>query len=70
MSVSNSAPRGKLTIAMVKDSLMNEEARRKDLDTVSDSRALVTDKQDKCGRSRNRGSSDKGDKSEKSRGRS
>ena len=70
VSVSNSAPEGKLTIAMVKDSLMNEEARRKELGTSSEIRALVTDKQERRGRSRNKGSYDKFDRYDKSRGRS
>ena len=68
VSVSNSAPNGTLTLAMVKDSLINEEARRKDLGIGSDSRALVTDKSERRGRSKHRGN--KYDRSEKSKGRS
>ena len=64
--MSNSAPDGTLTLAMVKDSLINEEARRKDLGIGSDSRALVTDKSERRGRSKHRG--DKYDRLEKSKG--
>ena len=55
---------------MVKDSLMNEEFRRKELSTNFEARALVTDKQERRGRSRNKGSTDKDENFNKSRGRS
>ena len=41
MSISNSAPNGVLQLAMVKDSLFNEETRRKDMGK-DDTHALVT----------------------------
>ncbi|XP_048323873.2 retrovirus-related Pol polyprotein from transposon TNT 1-94 [Ziziphus jujuba] len=64
VSLSNSAPNGKLTMAMVKDALFNEEARRKDIG-MDQSHALVTERgrQQRGGRDRGRGRS-------KSRGRS
>ncbi|KAF7149825.1 hypothetical protein RHSIM_Rhsim02G0089300 [Rhododendron simsii] len=45
VSLSNSAPDGKLTTTLVKDALFNEEARRKEMGTDYDdgSRALATD---------------------------
>ncbi|CAN0846213.1 Retrovirus-related Pol polyprotein from transposon TNT 1-94 [Linum grandiflorum] len=56
VSLSNSAPNGKLTMDIVKDSMLNEEARRKELGTSSDSHALVADKSENRGRGKNRNS--------------
>ena len=42
VSLSNSAPNGKLTMSLVKDALFNEEVRRKDMST-NQSHALVTE---------------------------
>ena len=56
VTISNSTPNGILTMEIVKDSLLNEEARRKGKGESS-SRVLVTEKQDRhekqerCGRS-------------------
>ena len=65
VSLSNSAPAGKLTMTMVKDALFNEEARRKDMST-NQTHALVTEnrgRQQKSSRGKWRGKS-------KSRGKS
>ena len=45
MSLSNSAPDGKLAMSSVKDALFNEESRRKDIGAVcaEQTRALVTE---------------------------
>ena len=43
ISLSNSAPNGNLTMVMVKDSLFNEEARRKEQGISSETEALVTE---------------------------
>ena len=51
MSISNSAPNGIVTLEMVKDSMFNEEARRKEHGTFTQSEALVTEKR---GRSQSR----------------
>ena len=51
ISLSNSAPNGKLTMDMVKDSLFNEEARRKEQGISSETEALVTEN---MGRGKNR----------------
>ena len=51
ISLSNSAPNGNLTMDMVKDSLFNEEARRKEQGISSESEALVTENR---GRGKNR----------------
>ena len=63
MSLSNSAPDGKLTMSMVKDVLFNEKARRKDIGT-DQTHALVTEhrrrqqgKQQWSGRGKGRGRS-------------
>ena len=56
MSISNSAPNGVLQLAMVKDSLLNEETRRKDMGK-DDTHALVTENK---GRSRGRNSKGRG----------
>ncbi|KAL5863382.1 hypothetical protein ACOSQ3_000896 [Xanthoceras sorbifolium] len=56
VSVSNSAPDGKLTMDMVKDRMLNEESRRKDEGHTPENEALVTEKQGKQewrGRSKN-----------------
>ncbi|CAH9105075.1 unnamed protein product [Cuscuta epithymum] len=42
VTLSNSAPDGKLTMSVVKDALFNEEARRKDM-TTDETHALVTE---------------------------
>lgn len=63
VTLSNSAPGGKVTMEMVTDALLNEEARRKEAGT-DQSYALVTEKRGKYeGRTRGRGRS-------KNRGRS
>ncbi len=51
VTVSNSAPNGKVTMQMVKDSLLNEEARRNNIESGSN-QALVTENR---GRSKNKG---------------
>ena len=59
VTVSNSTPNGILTIEIVKDSLLNKEARRKEKGESS-SRVLVTEKQEwhekqeRCGRNQSR----------------
>ena len=70
VSLSNSAPNGKLTMSMVKDALFNEETRRKDIGS-DQSHALVTEKRGRQregnqsrwrGRSKSRGRSTDGRK--------
>ena len=56
VSFSNSAPNGVLQLAMVKDSLFNEETRRKDMGK-DNAQALVTENR---GRSRGRNSKGRG----------
>ena len=56
MSLSNFAPNGVLQLAMVKDSLFNEETRRKDMGK-DDAQALVTENK---GRSKGRNSKGRG----------
>uniref|UniRef100_A0A2N9GFS8 Integrase catalytic domain-containing protein n=1 Tax=Fagus sylvatica TaxID=28930 RepID=A0A2N9GFS8_FAGSY len=56
VSLSNSAPNGVLQLAMVKDSLFNEETRRKDMGK-DDAQALVTENR---GRSKGRNSKGRG----------
>ncbi len=56
VSISNSAPNGVLQLAMVKDSLFNEEIRRKYMGK-DDAHALVTENK---GRSRGRNSKGRG----------
>jgi hypothetical protein len=51
VSLSNSAPNGVITMGMVKDSMFNEEARRKDQGISSHSEALVIERR---GRSKSR----------------
>ena len=63
ISLSNSAPNCKLTMDMVKDSLFNEEARRKEQGISYETEALVTENR---GRGKNRGPKGRG----KSKGRS
>ncbi|KAK6917929.1 Zinc finger, CCHC-type [Dillenia turbinata] len=46
VTVSNSASNGKLTLGMVKDSMFNEEARWKDMESGS-SKALITENKDR-----------------------
>ena len=53
VTICNSTPEGTLTIDMVKDSLLNEDARRKE-QGESSSGAFVTEKQEKRGRSHSR----------------
>ncbi len=43
VSLSNSAPQGVLTLDIVKDSMFNEEARRKEQGVVAKSEALVSE---------------------------
>ena len=51
----NVGPQGKhLTLEQMKSSLLNEEAHRKDKESISDSKALVTKGDMNRGRSRNR----------------
>ncbi|CAL1401323.1 unnamed protein product [Linum trigynum] len=47
VSLSNSMPNGQLTMDIVKDNMLNEEARRKELGISSESRALVVNKSEK-----------------------
>ena len=56
VSISNSAPNGVLQLAMVKDSLFNEETRRKDMG-MDDAQALVIGNR---GRSKGRNSKGRG----------
>ena len=42
VSLSNSTPNGVIIVNMVKDSMFNEEARRKELGISSNTKALVT----------------------------
>lgn len=57
VSLNNSAPNAQLTMDMVKDSLLNEEANRKESGTTSaDGDALVSGRKDKQGRSQSRDS--------------
>lgn len=53
VTISNSAPDGKLTMDLVKDSLLNEEARRKEVGESS-SGALLMQKDERQGRSQSR----------------
>ncbi|BBH04434.1 hypothetical protein Prudu_015575 [Prunus dulcis] len=63
VSLSNSAPQGVLTLDIVKDSMFNEEARRKEQGVVAESEALVSEYR---GRTNNR----KFHRRDKSKGRS
>ena len=53
VSVSNSAPDGKLTLEMVKNNMLNEEARKREKGEASSSDAYVAEShgKDNCGRS-------------------
>ncbi|KAF7151415.1 hypothetical protein RHSIM_Rhsim02G0170000 [Rhododendron simsii] len=53
VAISNSAPRGMVTIDMVKDGMFNEEARRKEQSTSVDTEALIVQNR---GRSKTRNS--------------
>ena len=44
VSLSNSAPNGMITVNMVKYSMFNEEARKKELGISSNTEALVTER--------------------------
>jgi hypothetical protein len=63
VSLSNSIPNGVVTLVMVKDSMLNEELRRKELGITSESSALITENR---GRSTHRNSHDN-DKRDKSK---
>ncbi|KAI5321626.1 hypothetical protein L3X38_030697 [Prunus dulcis] len=63
VSLSNSAPQGVLTLDIVKDSMFNEEARRKEQGVIAESEALVSEYR---GRTNNR----KFHRRDKSKGRS
>ena len=55
VSVNNSAPNGKLTLDMVTDRLRNKESRRKNAKVVpSESATLVSENQERRGRSQSR----------------
>lgn len=69
VSLSNSAPDGKLTISMVKDALFNEEARRKDMGT-NQTHALVTEHRGRQQGKQQRSNRGKGRGMSRSRGRS
>ncbi|GFY99659.1 hypothetical protein Acr_13g0010590 [Actinidia rufa] len=57
VSLSNSAPNGKLTTSMVMDALFNEEARRREMGSIdqSESQALVSEGSRERGRGQGRG---------------
>ena len=57
VSLSNSAPNGKLTTSMVMDALFNEEARRREMGMTdqSESQALVSEGSREIGRGQERG---------------
>ena len=66
VAINNSVPEGKITMSMVKESLLNEETRRSESGFETQSEVLVTERR---GRSRTR--HDKGDDNhDKSKGRS
>ena len=72
VTLGNAGPQGKhLSLEQVKSSLLNEEARRKDKESISDSKALVTEGDMNRGRSRNRSpqNREKSGTRSKSRGR-
>ena len=66
VSLSNSAPQGKLTMAMVEDSMLNEEARRKEQGISFESEALVTERR---GRSKSRRPQNREKSRDKSKGK-
>ena len=52
VSVNNSEPNGKLTLDIITDRLQTEESRRKNVEAIpSESDALVSEKQERQGRS-------------------
>ena len=72
VTLGNAGPEGKhLSLARVKSSLLNEEARRKDRESGTDSKALVTESDTNRGRGRNRSpqNREKSGTRSKSRGR-
>ncbi|GFZ01897.1 hypothetical protein Acr_15g0005060 [Actinidia rufa] len=74
VSLSNSAPNGKLTMSMVMDALFNEEARRREMGSTdqSESQALVSEGSKERGRGQRRGhhrSTEKGRWRSQTRGR-
>ncbi|CAH9079859.1 unnamed protein product [Cuscuta europaea] len=69
VTLSNSAPNGKLTMSVVKDALFNEEARRKDMST-DQTHALVTENRGRSQGKQQRNSRGKWQSRGKSRGRS
>ncbi|CAH9062481.1 unnamed protein product [Cuscuta epithymum] len=69
VTLSNSAPDGKLTMSVVKDALFNEEARRKDMST-DETHALVTENRGRSQGKQQRNSRGKWQSRGKSRGRS
>ena len=61
VAINNSAPQGKITMSMVSESLLNEEARRTENGYTSQAELLVTERQGR-GRNRNFKNSDSTDK--------
>jgi Zinc knuckle len=61
VSLSNSAPNGVVTLAMVKDNMLNEELRHKELEITSESSALIIENK-KMSTHRNSHDDDKHDK--------
>jgi hypothetical protein len=66
VSLSNSAPNGVMTVGMVKDSMFNEETRRKEHGISSHTEALITEKRGGSKSRKPRGD----DNRDKSRGKS
>jgi hypothetical protein len=64
VSLSNSASNGVVTLAMVKDSMLNEELRRKELGIISESLAFVIKNRERSTH-RNSHDDDKRDKSKR-----
>jgi hypothetical protein len=64
VSLSNSASNGVVILAMVKDSMINEELRRKELEITSELSTLVTENQDRITH-KNSYDDDKRDKSKR-----
>ena len=69
VSVSNSAPDGRLTLEMVKNSMLNEEARKRGKGEASSSDAYVAESHGKDNRGRSQDKSQHG-KDQNSKGRS
>ena len=69
VSISNSAPDGKLTCEMVKNSMLNEESRKREKGEASSSDAYVAESHGKDNRGRSQGKSQHG-KDQNSRERS